>query len=315
MKSISTIVLIICCIFKSYAQEISFPQYVSHLADNPFLISPSYAGIGTGLQIRLNGVSQWIGVKEAPDTQSLTVESRIAETFGGGVTIFNDKNGFTSQKGVRSSLAKHLTLSHFHNSFLSFALSYSFTQFSINTSYNSTTQSVPNRTLTSSNFDFGMLYRYERFSMSANVVNLLDRKIEDFESGEPKVLRQYNIFSSYVFTRISRKIQLEPSVFIEYREFDQRSRTDVNVKARRGVSDGYVWTGLSYTFLNDQLFNPNSIAPLFGFKKGFFYASYGFSVNLNETQNFNYGTHMITLGFDYEKRPSLARCTQKMIIF
>ena len=315
MKRIFLIVTFIGYMVQSFAQEVSLPQYVSHLADNPFLISPTYAGIGTGLQIRLNGVSQWIGVKEAPDTQSLTVESRIADTFGSGVTIFNDKNGYTSQRGARLSLAKHLTLSYFHNSFLSFALSYSFTQFGINTSYNTSSQKVSNRTFGSSNFDLGMLYRYERFSISTNVFNLLNRKIEDFESGEPKVLRQYNVFSSYVFTRISRKIQVEPSIFIEYREFDKRSRTDLNLKARRGVRDGYVWTGLSYTFLNDQLFEPNAIAPLFGFKKDIFYASYGFSINMNNTQNFNYGTHMITLGFDYEKRPSLARCTQKMIIF
>ncbi len=315
MKKIFLIISIICCSIKVSAQEVDLPQYVSHLADNPFLISPAYAGIGTGLQIRLNGVSQWIGVKEAPDTQSLTVEARLADTFGGGITVFNDRNGFTSQQGARLSLAKHLTLSDFHDSFLSFALTYSYTQFNIDTFDNNTSQVLPNRMLGTSNFDVGMLYRYERFSISANVVNLLDRKIEDFESNEPKVLRKYNLFGSYVFSRISRNFELEPSVLVEYREFDKRSRTDVNLKARRGVRDGYVWAGLSYTFLNDQFFTPNAIAPLFGLKKGSFYASYGFSINVNRTQDFNYGTHMITLGFDYERRPSLARCTQKMVIF
>ncbi|SEC95503.1 type IX secretion system membrane protein, PorP/SprF family [Tenacibaculum sp. MAR_2009_124] len=315
MKKIFLIISIICCSIKLSAQEIDLPQYVSHLADNPFLISPAYAGIGTGLQIRLNGVSQWIGVNEAPDTQSLTVEARLSDTFGGGITVFNDRNGFTSQQGARLSLAKHLTLSDFHDSFLSFALTYNYTQFNIDTFDNNTSQVVPNRAIGNSNFDVGMLYRYERFSLSANVVNLLDRKIEDFESNEPKVLRKYNIFGSYVFSRISRNFELEPSVLVEYREFDKRSRTDVNLKARRGVRDGYVWAGISYTFLNDQFFTPNAIAPLFGLKKGSFYASYGFSVNVNRTQDFNYGTHMVTLGFDYERRPSLARCTQKMVIF
>ena len=89
----------------------------------------------------------------------------------------------------------------------------------------------------------------------------------------------------------------------------------MNVKVRKGINDGYVWAGLSYTFLNDQFFVPNAIAPLIGIKKEKLYMSYGFSVDLNKTQDFNYGTHMITLGFDYERRPSLARCTQKMMIF
>lgn len=315
MKKIFIIISIVFFSAKLSAQEVDLPQYVSHLADNPFLVSPAYAGIGTGFQLRLNGVSQWIGVKGAPDTQSLSVEARIADTFGGGLTVFNDKNGFTSQQGARLSLAKHLTLSDFHDSFLSFAFTFSYTQFNIDTFDNNTSQVVPNRALSNSNFDVGLLYRYEFFSITANVVNLLDRKIEDFSSNEPKVLRKYNFFGSYVLTRISRDFELEPSVMVEYREFDKRSRTDVNIKSRRRIKDGYVWTGLSYTFLNDQFFKPNAIAPLFGLKKGALYASYGFSINLNETQDFNYGTHMITLGFDYERRPSLARCTQKMIIF
>ncbi|MGG6231859.1 PorP/SprF family type IX secretion system membrane protein [Tenacibaculum sp. SDUM215027] len=312
------ILIILSVVFSSVnltAQEVELPQYVSHLADNPFLISPTYAGIGTGLQVRLNGVSQWIGVKDAPDTQSLTVEARIADTFGGGITLFNDKNGNTTHKGAKLSFASHLTLSDFHDSFLSFALSYSFIQFGIDTSENNSGQIVPNKTLNNSNFDVGLLYRYERFSISLNAMNILNKEIENFQTGEPEVLRKYTVFTSYTFTRLSRNFELEPSMLVEYREADKRSRTDMNVKARKGIRDGYVWAGLSYTFLNDQFFQPNAIAPLFGLKKNNLYMSYGFSINMNKTQEYNYGTHMITLGFDYERRPSLARCTQKMIMF
>lgn len=315
MKKILLTISIIICSVRLVAQEVELPQYVSHLADNPFLISPTYAGIGSGLQIRLNGVSQWIGVEGAPDTQSVTIEARLADRFGGGLTIFNDKNGFTSQQGAKLSLASHLTLSDFHDSFLSFSLSYSYTQFGIDTSQNNGSQSLPTRSVGNSNFDVGMLYRYERFSIAANVANLLDKKVRDFNSSEPKVLRKYTIYSSFIFDKISRNFELEPSALVEYREFDKRSRTDLNIKARKGIRDGYVWAGLSYTFLNDQFFVPNAIAPLFGLKKSNFYASYGFSINVNKTQDFNYGTHMITIGFDYERRPSLARCTQKMMIF
>lgn len=315
MRKILITISIVFCSVKLAAQEINLPQYISHLADNPFLISPSYAGIGSGLQIRLNGVSQWIGVEDAPDTQSLVVEARIADRFGGGITVFNDKNGYTTQKGVKLSLASHLTLSNFHDSFLSFGISYNFTQFGIDTSNNNSGQDVPNISETNSNFDVGLLYRYERFSISANVNNLLNKKVENLRTNEPESLRRYTFYSSYVFTRLSNRVEIEPSMFVEYYEADKRSRTDMNVKVRKGINDGYVWAGLSYTFLNDQFFVPNAIAPLVGLKKDNLYMSYGFSINMNKTQDFNYGTHMITLGFDYERRPSLARCTQDMMIF
>ncbi|WP_271405285.1 PorP/SprF family type IX secretion system membrane protein [Tenacibaculum soleae] len=315
MRKILITISIVICSVKLAAQEINLPQYISHLADNPFLISPSYAGIGSGLQIRLNGVSQWIGVEDAPDTQSLVVEARIADRFGGGITVFNDKNGYTTQKGVKLSLASHLTLSNFHDSFLSFGISYNFTQFGIDTSNNNSGQDVPNISETNSNFDVGLLYRYERFSVSANVNNLLNKKVENLITNEPESLRRYTFYSSYVFARLSNRVEIEPSMFVEYYEADKRSRTDMNVKVRKGINDGYVWAGLSYTFLNDQFFVPNAIAPLVGLKKDNLYMSYGFSINMNKTQDFNYGTHMITLGFDYERRPSLARCTQDMMIF
>lgn len=316
MRKIILILSIVFCSVKVVAQEIELPQYVSHLADNHFLVSPTYAGIGPGLQLRLNGVSQWIGVKDAPDTQSLTVEARIADTFGGGLSLFNDSNGFTTQKGAKLSFASHLTLSDFHDSFLSFALSYSFIQFGIDTSNNNSGEAdVPTIQENHSNFDVGLLYRYEKFSISANVVNILNRDIKNFRTGDPEELRRYTLFTSYILSRVSRDYELEPSILYEYREATGRSKTDVNFKARKGIRDGYVWAGLSYTFLNDQFFKPNAIAPLFGMKKDNLYFSYGFSINMNKTQDFNYGTHMITLGFDYERRPSLARCTQKMIMF
>lgn len=67
--------------------------------------------------------------------------------------------------------------------------------------------------------------------------------------------------------------------------------------------------------LNYQFLKPNTIAPLVGLKKGNFYASYGFGINTNITQNFNAGSHMITLGFDFVRRQSAARCTQKYFMF
>ncbi|MGB1041750.1 MAG: PorP/SprF family type IX secretion system membrane protein [Tenacibaculum sp.] len=315
MKKLLTIISIVFFSAKLSAQEVELPQYVSHLADNPFLISPTYAGIGPGLQVRLNGISQWIGVKNAPNTQSLTVEARLADRFGGGLTVFNDANGFTTQKGAKLSFASHLTLSDFHDSFLSFALSYNFIQFGQDTSKDNTNSGKASRAIFSSNFDVGLLYRYERFSISANVNNILNKKVDIFSDEEPDVLRKYVLYTSLVFAKISRGIELEPSILYEYRESDRRSKTDMNIKLRKGVRDGYIWAGLSYTFLNDQFFKENALAPLFGIKKNNLYMSYGFSVNLNNTQDFNYGTHMITLGFDYERRPSLARCTQKMMIF
>jgi len=318
MKKIIFLICL-CFGFQLSAQEVDLPEYINHMADNPFIISPSYAGIGSGLQIRLNGVSQWVGVENSPNTQSLSVEARIAERFGGGLIIFNDSNGFTSQQGLRFSLASHLTLSDVYDSFLSFGLSYSFIQFSQDTSRNNLEElGTPDplavsRAIGSSNFDISMLYRFDRFAISANVINLLDKDIEDFTTGEPEVLRRYSLYTLYNW-RINRDVEIEPSIFVKYFEASKRSKTDANIKLRRRINDGYIWAGVSVTLLNDQLGIPNDFSPMLGIKKHNFYFSYGLGLDTNDIISYNYGTHMITLGFDYDRRPSLARCTQKLIM-
>lgn len=314
MKKI-LIVLMIVLGARATAQEVNLPQYINHMADNPFLISAAYAGIGTGLQLRLNGVSQWLGVKNAPNTQSLSFEMRVAERFGAGLQLFNDKNGFTTQRGIKLSGASHLTLSDIIDSFLSFGITYNYIQFAIDTNNSNVDLSLPNRSEGVSNFDVSILYRLSAFAISFNASNLVGKDVRNFQFGEPKTLRRYTLHSSYIFTKIKRGFELEPSVFVEHFEADNRSRTDMNIKGRWKVKDGYLWAGLSYTFLNDQFFKPNAVSPLLGLKRGKFYLAYGLSVNTNEVIGFNYGTHMITLGIDFERKQGLARCTNKMYIF
>ena len=47
-----------------YTQELNLPVSTQYLADNHFVISPTFAGIGDNLKIRANGMTQWVGVKE-----------------------------------------------------------------------------------------------------------------------------------------------------------------------------------------------------------------------------------------------------------
>ena len=71
MKKIVLFVLAVCAFApKAFSQELNLPQQNQYLADSEFLIAPTYAGIGDFVRIRLSGVTQWVGVKGAPDYQS-----------------------------------------------------------------------------------------------------------------------------------------------------------------------------------------------------------------------------------------------------
>lgn len=298
-------------------QELNSPQLSQYLADNPFVLAPTYAGIGDHVKIRLNGLAQWVGIKDAPRTQSLAADMRIGEKSGIGMFLYNDSNGYTKQRGARVSFAHHLTLDRYEDEFLSFGLSYNFNQFNIDTDQFNLIDFpdggiVNNRQTTNHNFDVGVLYRYDKFYFAANASNLLDKDPRSltFDIDEPNELRNYYVYTGYRYTKNrTSNLEIEPSVLFKIFESDGRSETDLNVKFRWYDFEDYYYAGATYRFLNDQIGNPLYIAPIVGFKKSNFYFGYSYQIILNEILGYSTGTHVVTVGVDLFQGISNCRCT------
>jgi type IX secretion system PorP/SprF family membrane protein len=311
-NSLLTLAFIISA-FAANAQELTIPQLSQYLADNPFVMSPTYAGIGDHVKIRLNGLTQWVGIKDAPDTQSLAADMRIGEKSGIGTLLYNDSNGETKQRGARLSFAHHLTLDRYDDEFLSFGLSYNFNQFRIDIqNFDALDPSVTDdRATTNHNFDVGMLYRLDKFYFSINASNILDKDLSNFNPiYEPNRLRNYYVYTGYRYMKKrTSKVEVEPSIFFQLFESDGRSVTDLNLKFRFYDFEDYYYAGINYRFLNDQIGNPLYIAPIAGLKKSNFYFGYSYQVILNELLGYSSGTHVVTLGVDLFQGISNCRCT------
>ncbi len=294
-------------------QELTIPQLSQYLADNPFVMSPTYAGIGDHVKIRINGLTQWVGIKDAPDTQSLAADMRIGEKSGIGMLLYNDSNGETKQRGARVSFAHHLTLDRYDDEFLSFGVSYNFNQFRIDIeNFDALDPNVTDdRATTNHNFDVGVMYRYDKFYFSANASNLLNKDLQSFNPVfEPNRLRNYYVYTGYRYTKNKNsRLEIEPSVFFQLFESDGRSVTDLNVKFRWYDFEDYYYAGVTYRFLNDQIGDPLYIAPIVGLKKNNFYFGYSYQVILNEILGYSTGTHVVTLGIDLFQGISNCRCT------
>jgi type IX secretion system PorP/SprF family membrane protein len=294
-------------------QELTIPQLSQYLADNPFVMSPTYAGIGDHVKIRINGLTQWVGIKDAPDTQSLAADMRIGEKSGIGMLLYNDSNGETKQRGARVSFAHHLTLDRYDDEFLSFGVSYNFNQFRIDIeNFDALDPNVTDdRATTNHNFDVGVMYRYDKFYFSANASNLLNKDLQSFNPVfEPNRLRNYYVYTGYRYTKNKNsRLEIEPSVFFQLFESDGRSVTDLNVKFRWYDFEDYYYAGVTYRFLNDQIGDPLYIAPIIGLKKNNFYFGYSYQVILNEILGYSTGTHVVTLGIDLFQGISNCRCT------
>ncbi|MDJ0646517.1 MAG: type IX secretion system membrane protein PorP/SprF [Flavobacteriaceae bacterium] len=312
MRKLIIIGAILACALTAKAQELKLSPYTQYLAENPFVISPTFAGIDEEMsRLRLGGVAQWLGLDNAPNTQTLSFDTRLNnERSGVGILLYNDKNGNTKQIGGQLSYAHHLTLNDANEQYLSLGISYKFNHFKIDTD-NFTTgnpdEPVDDPSIGASpstsnhNFEFGVLYRLEEFFFSFNASNILNKRVSIFDNSEPLKLRNYYAYTGYKFISNSQEYEYEPSLYFKYFEGDGRSVTDLNFKARKITDTGYIWAGINGRFFNDQSFEFSSIAPLLGLKKDQFYVGYTFQWNVGNATDFNSsGTHMITLGFDFE---------------
>jgi len=310
--------LFIFFVFQSYSQELNLPVFTQYLADNDFVVSPTFAGIGNNFRIRLNGLSQWVGIKNAPQNQALYTDIRIANQSGAGVSAYNDRNGNTEQKGIKFSFAHHIILDYQSEQYLSFGISYNINMFRIAIENFEPTYENPtidpsvtdDRSIVNHNFDIGALYRFKAFWLSANANNILSKDIDKFSDVEPNSLLNLQFYTGYTI-KSANYTEFEPSAFIQLYTSDGRSSTDINFKYKKYNRDNdFYWLGVSYRFLNDQVMQPLNIGPMAGLKKSFFYIAYAYQVTINDLTGYNSGTHAITIGFDLLQSLSDCPCTK-----
>jgi type IX secretion system PorP/SprF family membrane protein len=315
--------LVLMAVTSGYSQELNLPVFTQYLADNPFVLSPAYAGIGDNLRIRLNGLTQWVGIKDAPDNQAAYADFRILDRSGVGISLYNDKNGYTRQTGAKVSFAHHLILDYYSKQYLSFGISYNFNSFRIDIDEFNTDIEHPvldpsitnNRYVGNNNFDISALYRNKNFFVSFNANNVLKKKVDKFRGIEPDLLSNYQVYTGFTFRDgENNRIEYEPSMYFQYFASDGRSTTDLNFKYRRyNRYEDYYYIGVSYRMLNDQFPKPLAAGPMVGFMKSKFYFGYSYQIMFNGLSAFNSGTHAVTVGFDFLQSISNCPCTQSPV--
>jgi type IX secretion system PorP/SprF family membrane protein len=307
---------LICLLFiNSYSQELTIPSYTQYLGENNAVISPAYMGLGDHIKLRVNGLTQWVGIKGAPDNASLSIDGRLGQTSGIGGFVYSDRNGNTYQKGAKISYAHHIILDYENDKYLSFGIGFVMNKFEID--INKFDRYDPgvngNREISNINADVALLYRHKSLDVAVTAFNVVNKNIDIFNKIEPSRLRNYALYSSYVIRKGSSNIEYEPSTQIQYFESDNRTVTDINLKVRKLEFESYYWAGITYRFLNDQALKPLNIGPMVGMKKDNFYFAYSYQITTNKFIGYNSGTHMVTLGLDIFQNMSNCPCMHRFL--
>ncbi|MGY0408776.1 MAG: PorP/SprF family type IX secretion system membrane protein [Polaribacter sp.] len=299
---------------KSEAQE-TLPIYTDYLSDNVFLLHPSAAGIGNSSKLRLTGRQQWAGVSDAPSLQTISFHTRFYELAraGYGLILFNDKNGFHSQKGVQAVYSYHLPMGNgklFEQ--FSFGLAFTFVQ---NQSDQRTFIGDPavSRVVESTSYyngDFSLAYHRGGFSSYFTVKNLFLTAKNNLNIQEPLDLRNYIFSAGYYFGK-EKTIQLEPSMMVQFREGTGERVADINIKAYKMLSKSQIWVAISYRKYFDSASTDNAhfVSPVVGINYKNWMFSYTYTKQLNNIVLTSSGFHQITLGINlWTREPRATAC-------
>ena len=315
MKIVKSLILLIVFFlsFEGESQE-TLPIYSDYLSDNVYLVHPSAAGIGNTGKLRFTARQQWAGVKDAPTLQTISYHNRFREKAALGFILFNDSNGFHSQKGIQGTFAYHLDLNRasvFNQ--LSFGLSLTAVQNQVDQTqfFGDPTIAQIIRSDGYFNADFSVAYHRKGFSSYFTVKNLLLSAKNTLNNNlEPLDLRK-SILSLGYYVGDKQSFQFEPSVMIQLRESTGERIVDFNLKAYKDFNKAQLWGALSYRkgFDAKPIEDLVYITPIIGVNYNKWMFSYTYTRQMNDIVLTDLGFHQVSIGVNlFTRKPRAAAC-------
>ena len=300
-------------IIEGSSQE-TLPIYSDYLSDNVYLVHPSAAGIGNTGKLRFTARQQWGDIKGAPTLQTISFHNRFREKAAIGFILFNDSNGFHSQKGFQGTFAYHLDLNRasiFNQ--ISFGLSLTAVQNQVDQSqfFGDPTVAQIIQSSADYNADFSVAYHKSGFSSYFTVKNLLLSAKNNLNNNlEPLDIRNYVLSLGYYFGQ-SKTIQLEPSIMVQLRESTGERIADFNIKAYKDFNKAQLWAAISYrkSFDVSPIEDLKYITPIIGVNYNKWMFSYTYTNQLNDIVLTNTGFHQVSVGVNlFTRKPRASAC-------
>jgi type IX secretion system PorP/SprF family membrane protein len=295
-----------------YAQQT--PVYSQYMF-NKFLTNPAIAGSEGYSAINLTVREQWLGIKDAPKTYSVSYQTRVnprsfinnfsflrkktqkPNTLGNvglGVYLFNDHRGLINQTGLQLTYAYHIEMDDIQ---LSFGLSGSLTQFKISKENielaDDQDKLILNNNLTTyyPDMSFGVYITSPEYFAGFSVTDLMQSSIKFNSSGlnNYRKLRNYNLSGGYRF-KLDKDYAIEPSMYFKTTE---QFNNQLDITTRVYYQNSY-WGGLGYR-------TGGAVYAMVGMKYDNFYFGYAYDYAFNALQTNSIGSHELMVTYKFGK--------------
>ena len=281
------------------------PLYTQYMF-NPFMINPAITGTHSYYQIWLNSRLQWIGMNDAPVTNTLSIYGPMEKKdMGLGGYIYSDVTGPTSRLGATGSYAYNFAVNDEYR--LSFGINAGFLQYKIDKTQ-LTWESMEIDQSTYQRFlpdaSVGAYFYSNSLHVGLSATQLFNNKIDVIDEADSleiddafgRLKSHYYLTAGYKYILIResrRELSLEPT-FIVRTVTPATPQIDFCTRVIYTMQDNSVWGGISFR-------SQDAVAFALGYSyinKLFIGLSYDIGVSSSRISNF--GSFEAVIGYVFD---------------
>jgi type IX secretion system PorP/SprF family membrane protein len=295
---LTTIAVVLLTPRNVVAQQI--PQFTQYMFNN-YLSNPAVAGTYNYYQIRLNNRYQWVGMNDAPQTNSISIFGPLKEKdMGWGGYIYTDITGPTSKLGLMGSYSYNMRLNDEYR--ISGGISFGFMQYKVdgskltlgdsNTGIIDPAISKASLSTFTPDASIGFYLYSSLFQVGISTHQLFGQKLKLYKDpvGVNR-LRQHIMLSGSTRIILDRKYDIEPGLLLKYM-FGSPFQFELNTKVTYKKE---MWGGLSWRF-------KDAVSILIGYNyKKKYLIGYSFDYSYTGIRKYQSGTHEVMLGVLFDK--------------
>jgi type IX secretion system PorP/SprF family membrane protein len=300
------LLILIALVLAARVDAQQLPIYSQYLY-NKYLINPAVAGSDGYTSLNLTTRQQWTGYQGAPQTYSLSFQSRVLKQkyiirdnifnkkifkphtegrVGIGATVFSDINGLVRRTGFSTSYSYHLWL----DGQTQLSLGLGFTGYFYKIDQRQIEFDDPDepwlltdfrKGIFVPDFNFGIYVLNRKYSVGLSAMDLMEGFVRAGSQAykDLKIERTYFLFGNYDF-EIDAKSTIQPSLLVKMSE-QLRPQGDVGLTYSY---DNKFWAG--FTFRTGSALIANV-----GVRKDRLYFGYSVDFTLQQIQRSTWGSH------------------------
>lgn len=300
MKTIYHILkIVLCCYLLLKISTVSAqqaPQYTQYMY-NTAVLNSGYSSRGI-LEATLLHRSQWVGIDGAPETQSLSVQGRLRERIGLGLTVINDNIGASNNLDANGTFSYSIPTGY--TTKLSLGINAGIDILKVDWSKGTFEDDqdpifADNVNKMRPVFGAGAYFHGDRWYVGVSTHNFLNSQIySDNEEEVTDRKTQYYLMAGYVL-HLSDNLKFKPAVLTKH---VSGAPITVDVSGNFLIKETLA-LGLAYRY-NDAI---SALAGVHIAKS--FFLGYSYDYSITGLQSYNDGSHEIILKynlFDAKKR-------------